>query len=190
MTRGGNGFLFHQHCITYAAVFSLGQAGLGTGGGNCCIRYLGMTRGGNSFLFRQHCITYAAVLSFGFTGLGAGGCNGCICYLFVTRCWDALPLLHGLSTGLAFLFRGITIFCTGIWHICLCLYNVIFIMVCFRDHLLFYEHFIAEQTHLSGCQTGLCTGSRLSPDCFGSVTFGRSIWIIYFFFTIEVLSAK
>ena len=190
VTRGGNNFLCLQHCITYAAVLSFGFTALGTGGCNCCICYLGVTQCGNNFLCLQHFLTYAAVLSFGFTVLGAGGCNCCIRYLLVTRCWDALPLLHDLSTGLAFLFRCITIFCTGIWLICLCLYNVIFIMVCFRDHLLFYEHFIAEQTHLSICQTGLCTGSRLSPDCFGSVTFGRSIWIIYCFFTIEVLSAQ
>ena len=169
MTNSPDGLLCCQLFITYAAVAAFRQAVLGTGGCNCCICYLLVTRGGNNFLCLQHFLTYAAALSFGFTVLGTGRCNCSNYYLFVTRCFDARPLLHGLSTGLAFLFRGITIFCTGIWHICLCLYNVIFIMVCFRDHLLFYEHFIAVQTHLSFCQTGLCTGSRLSPDCFGSM---------------------
>ena len=169
MTNSRDARLCRQLFLTYAAVAAFRQAVLGAGGGNCCIRYPLVTRGGNGFLFHQHFLTYAAALSFGFTVLGTGRCNCSNYYLFVTRCFDERPLLHDLSTGLAFLFRCITIFCTGIWHICLCLYNVIFIMVCFRDHLLFYEHFIAVQTHLSFCQTGLCTGSRLSPDCFGSM---------------------
>ena len=64
---------------------AFGQAGLGAGGCNGCIRYHGVLRNGDDFLFHQHFITYAAVAAFGQAGLGAGGCNGCICYLGVTR---------------------------------------------------------------------------------------------------------
>ena len=189
MTNSRDDFLFRQLFLTYAAVAACRQAVLGAGGCNGCIRYLLVTRGGIDFLCLQHFITYAAMRSFGFAVLGAGGCNCCVRYHGVTRCWDALPLLHDLTTGLALLFRCITIFCTGIWHICLCLYNVI--MFCFlRDHLLLFDYCRAVQTHLSICQTGLCTGSRLSPDCFGSVISDRIIRIIYFFFTIELLSAQ
>ena len=178
MANSRDACLCRQHFITYAAVAAFRQTVLGAGRCNCCIRYLLVTRGGNNFLFHQHFLTYAAVLSFGFTVLGAGRGNCCIYYHGMTRCFEALPLLHDLTTGIAFLFRGITIFCTGIWHICLCLYNVIFIMICFRDLLLFYEHFFAELTTLSICQTGMCTVSLPSPDCFGSVLLHR-IWHLY-----------
>ena len=166
-----------QHFITYAAVAAFRQTILGAGRCNGCIYYLLVTRGGNGFLFHQHFPTYSAVLSFGFAVLGAGGCNCCIYYHGMTRCFEALPLLHDLTTGSAFLFRFITILCTGIWHICLCLYNVI-MGCCFRNHRLLFEHSFAKLTTLSICQTGLCTVSLPSPDWFGSVLLHR-IWHLY-----------
>ena len=178
MTNSRDARPFRQHFITYATVAAPPRpTGLGAGGCNCCIRYHSVTRGGDNFLFHQHFLTYAAALSFGFTVLGAGGCNCSNYYLFVTRCFLELPLLHDLTTGSAFLFRGIAIFCTGIWHICLCLYNVI--MGCFlRDLRLLFEHFFAILTTLSICQTGMCTVSLPSPDWFGSTLLLR-IWHLY-----------
>ena len=155
----------------------MGLTGLGTGGGDCFIGHYRVALRRNGLLCQQHFFTHAAALSFGLTGLGTGGCNFSNYYLLVTRCFEAFPILHGLITGSAFLFRGIAIFCTGIWHICLCLYNVI-MGCCFRNLRLLFEHFFAILTTLSLCQTGLCTGSRLSLDYFGSVLLLR-IWHLY-----------
>ena len=160
MANSRDACLCLQHFITYAAVAAFRQTDLGTGGCNCCIRYLLVTRGRNSFLFHQHFLTYAAVLSFGFTGLGAGGCNGCICYLFVTRCWDALPLFHGLSTVLAFCFLCPSVLGTSCGLFQFTSINIQ--MSAGRDLLLRFQHLITVIAMAATGQTGLCTGCRFA----------------------------
>ena len=60
MTRGGNDFLCLQHFLTYAAALSFGLTGLGTGGCNCFIYYLGVTRGFDRYRFIYDLFTVPA----------------------------------------------------------------------------------------------------------------------------------
>ena len=170
-------------------MLSCGLTGLGAGGGNCCIGHYRVALRRNGLLCQQHFITYAAMLSCGLTGLGAGRRNCCIYHLGVTLGSDGIRRLHDLTTGKACLFLCMPIFRTGSSLIFLCQSNVIMGRF-LRDFRLLFEHYSAEPTTLSICQTGLCTGSWLSPDWFGSVTFSGGIRIIYLLFTVELLSAQ
>ena len=119
-----------------------------------------MTRGGNNFLFHQHFLTYAAVLSFFFTVLGTGSCNCCIRYLLVTRCWDALPLLHGLTTVLAFCFLCPSVLGTSCGLFQFTSINIQ--MSAGRYRLLRFQHLIAVIAVAALGQTVFGTGCRFA----------------------------